>query len=294
MPSLSYLAGEAGLSLRRGGASNVLAIVTISLALFVFGAFLLVTSTLDRLMAGWGRSAAISIYLQDDVTDDQRGAIEAALDGNGAIERRDFVSKQEAARRFRRDFPDLASAAAGLATNPLPASYEVRLRAKDIAGADLDHLARTVAQMPGVADVRYDRQWLDRLARVVGAIRWIGLALAAALALAAGLTVAAVVRLGMIGRKDEVEIMALVGAPFGAIRGPFVVEGVVQGGLGAVVALVALRAGYEVARVRLAASLGSIDPSVIRFLSPLGALAIVGVGVVVGCAGGWIATRGVR
>ena len=88
--------------------------------------------------------------------------------------------------------------------------------------------------MPGVADVRYDRQWLDRAA--VGrsassaASAWCS---ARVLTLAAALTVANVVRLALYARRDEIEIMQLVGAPQAYIRGPFVMEGVLQGGIGA-------------------------------------------------------------
>ena len=95
--------------------------------------------------------------------------------------------------------------------------------------------------MPGVADVRYDRRWLDRLASLSAFVRYAGFILAGVLVLAAGLTVANVVRLALYARRDEVEIMELVGAPMAFIRGPFVCEGIIQGGIGAVLALAALQ-----------------------------------------------------
>ncbi len=292
MASFSYFLHEATISLKRGRGSTVLAIATIALALFVLGAFLLVTASLDRLMATWGASAEMSVYLRDDLSGEQRTAIEAALAGNPLVARQQFVSKADAGRRFRQDFPDLAPAADGLATNPFPASIEVRLRGGQ--AAPIQQLAQSMEQMTGVADVRYDRQWLDRLGRVVAVVRAIGFALAAALAVAAGLTVAAVVRLGMFARRDEVEIMALVGAPISAIRGPFVVVGVLQGGVGAIVALAALRGAYQIARLRAAAYLPGLDASPLQFLAPVAMLAIVGGGMIVGCIGGLIASRGVR
>ena len=219
MASLSYHFGEAATNLRRDRGSKAFAVATIALALFVLGAFLVVTRSLDRLTSSWSAAAEMSVYLRDEISDDQRAAIEAAIAGSPMVERREFVSKDEAARRFRRDFPDLATAAGGLATNPFPASFEVRLRAQRASAAGLRQLAQTLAVMTGVGDVRYDQEWLDRLARVVAVLRWTGMALAGILAIAAGLTVAAVVRLGMFARRDEVEIMSLVGAPLGAIRG---------------------------------------------------------------------------
>ncbi len=294
MASLSYHFGEAMTSLRRDRGSKTFAIATIALALFVLGAFLVVTRSLDRLMSTWSAAAEMSVYLRDDASDEQRAAIEAAIAGSPIIERRELVSKDEAARRFRRDFPDLAPAAAGLATNPFPASFELRLRAQRVAASELRQLARTMTQMTGVADVRYDQQWLDRMARIVGVLRWIGIGLAGILAVAAGLTVAAVVRLGMFARRDEVEIMALVGAPLSAIRGPFIVEGVLQGGIGAVVALAALRGACELLRLRLASDLPGLDASLLQFVAWPAMFAIVGGGMMVGCIGAYVATRAVR
>jgi cell division transport system permease protein len=193
MASLSYFFGEATASLKRDRGSKLLAMLTIALAFFVLGTFLLVTSSLDHLTATWSASAEMSVYLRDEVSDDERAAIDSALAATNLIERREFVSKAEAARRFRRDFPDLAASAEGLAVNPLPASFEVRLRAAAMTTPETERLARPMRQMAGVSDVRYDRQWLDRLARLISILRWVGISLASALAVAAALTVAAVI-----------------------------------------------------------------------------------------------------
>ncbi|MGE5361055.1 MAG: cell division protein FtsX, partial [Bacteroidales bacterium] len=190
MTRLQYFLREAVASLKRGGASNAIAVGTIALALFVLGAFLLVTASLDRLMAGWSSAAELSVYLKDDATEENRAAIETALADSRLVERREFVGQAEALQRFRHDFPDLAAAADGVGASAFPASIEARLRAGAMAGDAVTRLARSVARMTGVADVRFDRQWLDRLARLIAVVRGIGLALASALALAAAFTIA--------------------------------------------------------------------------------------------------------
>jgi cell division transport system permease protein len=294
MARFRYYVEEATASLAGARASNLLAIGAIALALFVFGAFVLVTSALDRVTAGWSAAAEMSVYLRDDATADQRAGIEAMLDNSGLVERRDFISKADAAIRFRRDFPDLAAVADGIESNPFPASLELRLRARGMSSAEVNALARSIGEFPGVADVRYDRQWLDRLARLIAVLRWTGLALASALALAAGVTIAAVVRLAMAARRDEVEIMELVGAPLAAIRGPFVLEGILQGGIGGLVALGLLRVAYEIVRVRVPPEFVALAPTLVRFLS-IGSLAgILAGGMLVGCLGGYVAARSVR
>ncbi len=152
----------------------------------------------------------------------------------------------EALRRFSRQFPDLAAAAASLPTNPLPASYEVQLRPELARDPAVDRLAAQLRQQAGVSDVRYDRRWIERLLAFVGAARAAGLVLVAVLTLAACLTITGVVRLALHARRAEIEIMQLVGAPLAYIRGPFVLEGTLLGLTGAVVALGAAGRGVSV------------------------------------------------
>jgi cell division transport system permease protein len=233
----------------------------------------------------------MSVYLNDAVTPAERTAIEGVLETGDIILARVYVSKADALARFRSTFADLASSMEGLGDNPLPASYEVRLRTG--ADAAVDALVAKVRQLPGIADVRYDRQWLSRLVAAVSVIRGLGFALGILLALAAALTVANVVRLALHARRDEIDIMQLVGAPQMYIRGPFVMEGTLQGGLGAVVALAALGLGFLAVRARYLAPLAEmINLSSVRFLPWELCLWLVVGGMAVGCLGGALAAAG--
>src|SRR5207248_4987211 len=118
------------------------------------------------------------------------------------------------------------------------------------AQSAVDALGSRLRQTPGVADVRYDRQWLSRVLAAITVVRGAGLILGAVLTVAAALTVANVVRLALYARRDEIDIMQLVGAPHAYIRGPFVMEGVMQGGVGALAALAALGIGFLLVRTR--------------------------------------------
>jgi cell division transport system permease protein len=171
----------------------------------------------------------------------------------------------------------------------------VRLRSDNAGDARADALATEVAGKDGVSDVRYDRQWLQRLIGIVTTARLAGGVVAAILMLGAAFTVAAVVRLSIYARRDELEIMQLVGAPFSYIRGPAVCEGVLLGGIGAAVALTVISILYSSAVRWLGSDLaGFIGLGQLHFLGPLQIATMLVGGVVVGGAAGTIASRAVR
>ena len=208
-----------------------------------------------------------------------------------ALER---VSKEDALRRFKQNFGTIAEAAGDITGNPLPASLEVRLR-PNANPSDVASLAEKAAGLAGVADVRYDRQWIQRLMYAVGIVRAGGFVLAALLLFAAALTVASVVRLALFARREEIHIMQLVGAPIAYIRGPFVVEGLIQGGFGAIAALIVLWLMFIVTRSRADVWLaGAVDPATLVFLPLPIAAALLAAGAAVGALGGFIAARGAR
>ena len=288
MRALRYAFDEAILSLWRGRQSGALSTLTIAVALFVLGAFLIATSNLERLGREWNNSAELSVYLADTVTPAQRTAIEKTLAGASAVASQQYLSKADALARFKKTFADLSATLDGVGDNPLPASYEVRLRGG--AGAAVDLLLAEIRQLPGVADVRYDREWLQRLSSVIAMLQVVGLALGALLTIAAALTVANVVRLGLYARRDELDIMQLVGAPQVYIRGPFVMEGTLQGGLGAVVALVVLGVVFLGVKGRYLVPLAStINLSSVSFLPVEFSVLLVAGGMLVWCLGGFIA-----
>jgi len=292
MRAIAYSFREAGRSMWRSRGPSALAGLAIALAMLVLGTMLLLTSNIDRVLAGWVSVAEFSVYLRDDATSDQRGEIERTIDQSGIAAAREYVSKTDAIARFRQEFTDLASVARDLDDNPFPASVEVRVRPEAERDGRAGAVVPKLLTMPGVADVRYDEEWLARLTRGVTTLRAAGLGLALLMAIAAALTVASVVGLGLHSRRDELEVMQLAGSPMSFIRGPFVVEGLIQGGVGALLALALLRLGFGVAMTWWGSGLAdvlSIGP--MTFLpARLSALVLVG-GMAVGAIGGLAASR---
>jgi cell division transport system permease protein len=282
---LAYAFQEARASLVRGGRGALMSIGTIAIAFLALGGFLLVTANLQRFVQQWMESAELSVFLTDDIAESEREAVRARLAGDAAVLRVDYLTKEAALERFQADFPELADVSAGTTGNPFPASFEVRLRPGPGVADSAAALSKAVVPLNGVADVQFDRQWLERVLSLIAGIRAAGLAVTVVLLLGAAFTVTAVVRLSLHERRDELDIMQLVGAPMAFIRGPFVIEGLLLGGMGALAALLILGAGFGTLRNWLgqeAAGLLGIGALGFLGLSDMGALA------------GFIASRAAR
>jgi cell division transport system permease protein len=295
MRGVKYAFNEALASLMRGWRSAALAVLTIAAGLFVLGFSLVVNTNLQRIVGRWAEAAELSIFLRDDITREQLAAVDDVIAKSELAAERQYVSKKDAVKRFSEDFPDLAPTAESLEQSPFPASFDVKLnqRARD-ADAAVDTLATTLSGTPGVADVRYDRRWLSRVNSAVRLVRGVALLVIVMLAVAAALTVANVVRLGAYARRDEIEIMQLVGAPFAYIRGPFVAEGLLQGGAGALLAMTLLWLVFLAGRARVG-QLATEGLGVGLTFMPAGLwLLLLGGGMLLGCIGGLVVARSVR
>jgi cell division transport system permease protein len=296
MRALQYFFSEAAESLWRTRRAAILSMLTIAAGLFVLGFFLMINANIQRIMGRWSDAAELAVYLRDDAQPDQIAMINEMLTKSGLAASVQFFSKDEARREFARDFPELASAAASLDRNPFPASFAVRLnsRAQATSGA-VDNMAATLNGVAGVADVRYDRTWLARLNGTIRVIRGVGLVIVLLMAVASALTVANVVRLAALARGAEIEIMQLVGAPFAYIRGPFIAEGLIQGGMGAVLAVVLLLATFAAIRARFGVVMAdAVGLTGMAFVPTQLLLLLVVGGMALGCLGGFVVARGVR
>ena len=292
MRVLRYSFEEAVASLWRGRRSSLLSVATIAAALVVLGALLLVSWNVERLLAQWAASAAMSVYVRDDVTLEARAAVEQMLRESELVADHEFVSKAEALSRFRRDFADLAGVIDDVTAYPFPASFEVCL-VPDIRDADaVERFARVLRGAKGVEEVRFDQTLIQRMTSAVVLLRDVGLMLVLVLVVAAAMTVANVVRLACFARRDEIEIMQLVGAPATYVRGPFVLKGVLQGGIDALAALLVLGIGFAAGESwygETAAQVLGVDA--VRFLPPTMGLLLFAGGMAVGCVGGLVAAR---
>lgn len=295
MTVVGYAFEEAWASVRRAGRSAAVSIGTIAIAFITLGGFLLVSVNVQRVLDRWLESAEMSVYLHDDLAEELRTALELDVRQQPAVAAVEYVSKERALARFRADFPELLDVTMAVAQNPFPAALEIRLRTDASGAAAIDDLTTGLAGREGVADVRYDRGWLTRLMGLVTTARIAAAVIAGVLMLGAAFTVAAVVRLSLHARRDELDIMQLVGAPFSYIRGPFIVEGLLLGGAGAAVALAAIGLLYSAVARWLGPDLGGLaGAGSLHFLGFREVIIMMAGGLAVGAAAGTVASRSAK
>jgi cell division transport system permease protein len=235
--AVAYFFEEALTSLWRSRLINALSIGTIGVSLFVLGAFLALASNLSGVVDRWAQKVQVTFFLSDHASPEQRDRLLAMLAADPAVASSAFVSREEALQRFRELFRDLRTLPDDIGSNPFPASIEVTLRSDRQAGDEVRRLAAAYEQAPGVEEAEYDLVWIERLSTAVRLIRGAGAFLGGILALAGVFTISNAIRLTVYSRQDELDIMRLVGATRAYVKGPFVVEGMIQGGLGGLVAV---------------------------------------------------------
>jgi len=244
-------------AMARGPRVALVATGTIFVAVFVTGLFAATLHGAERLLATWAGEVQISIYL-DPAADlaAARAAAVAVAPGRPV----EAVTAAEALRRFKETLGREGALLEGVRPEVLPPSIEVRAPGIRLAAARA--LAKRLEAVPGAREVDYGNTWLERLERLLDRLRWAGAALLAALAAGAAVLVANTLRLGVFARRDEIEIMKLVGATNGFVEAPFLIEGLLQGVAGGALAAGALFAGAALTLPRVAGALALASPIV--------------------------------
>jgi cell division transport system permease protein len=234
---VSYSLREALAAFRRAPMLVALSVISISLSLFVVGLFGLAAHNIRLAIETVESRVEVVGYLRDDVLDAQVQSARAELLAMPEVMDIIHVSKTEALAAAVRDLEEFREIYAELDANPLPASIEVRLNPGHRNPEAVERVAQRLAAMPFIEDVRFGREWLDRifsLRRIAAGGAGI---LGGAFALVATIIIATAVRIAVFARRDEISIMRLVGATNAFIRRPFILEGVFTGLVGGALAV---------------------------------------------------------
>jgi cell division transport system permease protein len=276
-------------SLRSLGANlstTIAATMTVLIGMFLLGLFIALGSWVVSWSDHVKRELLVKVFYEQDASAAQINAVRARFDptADPRVKSITFVSADKALERMEKKFPELTE---NLPSNPLPPSHEiVPVRAEDV-----DAIAASLEPVPpGVDKVKYGKETADRILRVARVIEIVFLAAVIVLLIASTLLIANTIRLSIFSRRREIEVMKLVGATNWFVRGPFMLEGLICGLVGSLVAVLLLLLGKELA---LPAILGRIESSsdveALSFM--LNALILILVGLGVGAVGSGLTLR---
>jgi len=228
MHRLLHLLRRAVDALWRGPFVTAVAVGTIFVAVLLTGALAVALHGAEQLLSAWAGEVPVSVYLSPGADlEAARRAAERIAPGL----RVEAVTSPEALRRLRASLGDQGAVLDGLGEDVLPASVEIHAPGASLAGAR--ELAARLREVPGAAEVDFGASWVERIETLLRRGRWVGLALVGLVALATAVLVANTLRLAVYARRDEIEIMKLVGATDAFVGAPFLVEGLLQGLAGA-------------------------------------------------------------
>ncbi len=283
---LSYFTRKALSNLRAYPLVTLLATATIAFCIFIFCAYLLFLINLTGLLAGVGREVRITVYLSDYLNEKQTDDIKTNILSIKEVRDVTYVSKVEALSYLKESFGEQTDVLEGLETNPLPASFEVSLVEDNQTPEDTKLVADKIGRMRGVDDVVYPREWLSRFHEFVSFVRAAGVAVGAVLSLVAVAIIANTLKLIVLSRRQEIEIMKLVGATNPFIKTPFLIEGMLVGLAGSAVAVAGLYFlfSYFMDHFYEGVSL-LVGPVVLAFFSTPMIVAIIGAGALLGLMG---------
>jgi cell division transport system permease protein len=265
-------------AMRRGPYVAVVGTATIFVAVYSIGLFAATLGGAQRLLEAWAGEVRIAVYLapgSDLVLAREEAA--AIAEGRRVV----AVPSSAALKRLAESLGDQAHVLEGVGADVLPDAVEVEAPGISLAGAKA--LAERLRAVSGADEVDYGNAWLDKLETFVARARFASAFLLVALALATAVLVANTLRLAVFARREEIEIMKLVGATDAFVGAPFLIEGLLQGFLGGVLALAALLATHAAAAPRLRATVKLAGTLTLRdTLPPSLLLALVAGGSAIG------------
>ncbi|MBE6095087.1 MAG: ABC transporter permease [Schwartzia succinivorans] len=243
-----YIVRETMISLKRNSWMSFASIGTVAVSLFVLGMFLILVVNMNRMVASLESQVEISVYIKDEVSDSGIHALEERITQMQGVESVKYVDRETAMKRFRERLGDQQFLLDSLGeTNPLPNSFEVRILRPDMVRT----AAEAIAEMPGVETAKYGQDVVEHLFDITRLVRLFGLALMFVLAMATLFIISNTIRLTVFARRKEIAIMKYVGATDWFIRWPFLLEGIVLGCLGGIVAAIVLRGAYRVIAAKI-------------------------------------------
>lgn len=251
LSNIEFFLVEAFRSVRRGALMSFVAVGTITVSLVIFGFFILLVINLGNIVGSVSNKIDIAAYVEKDLSLEAAGALQLRLSKIPGVDKVSFISRTEAWKNFKEEFGDKLELDSVIAENPLPHTFNVRVKVPEF----LPRVAKEIAGVEGVDEVRYSGQLIDQVRSLVDAVRIGGAALVVLISFATLLIVVNTIRLTVLARETDIYIMKLVGATNNFVKWPFIIEGVLLGLLGGICSFLILKFAYDAIYTRISVAL---------------------------------------
>jgi len=240
-----YFLRKAYRDIRRNIWVNGVSIGIIVFTLLIFSIFLLVLINLNKLLVHWEGKIQVISYLKDDISTNEVKHLERHILDLREVRSIKYVSKSDSTILFKGFFGNQKGILEGLDLDILPASFEIQLKKEFYRGQGVNEFVKKLSRLKGITDIQYGQEWITRLSVIVHLLRWGQWIVGGILFLAISFIISNTIKLSIYSRKEEIEIMRLVGATDGFIKIPFLIEGFFQGVSGAILSVGLLFLFYQ-------------------------------------------------
>jgi len=241
---IHYFVERAFVNLKQNLLVTLLTIGTITLAFLILSLALLIYVNLERVTENWSDRVQVTAYFEKSLSTGDLASLKSkirALEGTADVH---YVSQEEALQKFYERLKGQEALLDGVSPDVLPASLEIHLKKAHRDSTSISRYVERLKKIPLINEVQYGEEWVKRFSHFMNLIRFAGLLVAGFIVLAVVFIVANTIKLTIYARKDELELMGLVGATRLFIKIPFLIEGVVQGVVGAALAIIFLLGVY--------------------------------------------------
>jgi len=228
----------------------------------------------------------VVFFLDKDLSPKETDELQRAILQSPLVDRVQFISQEQALQKFENNFPELRSILRSIETNPFPPSFEVLLKKNAATSPEIFRFIEEMRNTAGISDVQFNKDWVEKMRSLSRLAKAIGLFLGGILVLASFFIISNVIKLNVLARKNQIEILRLVGATNTFIRIPFLLEGGFLGILGSLLSLLLLFILIKLFPVYLGTSLGALQELIgLRYLSFSQSLNLVVAGALIGLLG---------
>lgn len=268
---------------------SLVSIGTIAAAFSILGLFLVVFANLNAQLSTWSEQVQLLVYLKDDISQQARQNLEKSIRQNPDVVSLDYVSRTQAWKDFVNTFSENTEILQSLEFNPLPASIKIKFKESPERVDKIRKLARSLKDQTGVDSVDYGEKWISRFETFMVFLRVFLLAVGGLLSLGLILIISNTIKLSVYSRRDEIELMSLIGATQNFIRLPFLLEGMLQGAAGCLISLGIVKLIHVYMKFQFEGSLESITRGIdIQFISLPYGLGLFLASLVIGWCGSYI------